>query len=445
MFWSKSKQITDEVCRTAVFAETKARKAEAVKRLDYYHGEQVDYLNDEIARTFQKSEKVKPLCVNIVKKIVDNLATAYISPPKREIEGTDRDKELFGQIAADSMLSIKMQDASRLTKLLKTAMIRPVWSNGRIRLDILTPDMLDVVTGDAPEDLEKVIVTHDPTGNTKDVKRRIWTPDEVITTDYHFTELAREPNPYGALPFVPLWDSLPIGSSFWVKADGNLVNAQDRLNDLWTKLLLMIDYQGMGIFAMKGAKLNGGLSPLDVVPLDENGDLKVVNPDPLVTETLEAIKELQREVAVNYGLSAAIMSTDSKAESGVAKLEDNRELLTKRDREIALFRVYEKRLFDLIKLVWNTNNPTQTFSEGATLKLDFAEVKKSLSETERRDVWERDLELGIKDRADILMEANPDFTDREEAKAYLMERRRFNGEYVNDIEMNYPEPSSLEG
>ncbi|KAB1443080.1 hypothetical protein [Pseudodesulfovibrio senegalensis] len=420
-------------------AETKERKDRAVKRLDYYNGEQVDYLNDEIARTFQKPEKVKPLVVNIVKKVVDNLATAYISPPKREVEGTDRDKELFEHIAENSMLSIKMQDASRLTKLLKTAMIRPVWSNGKIRLDILTPDMLDVVTGDAPEDLEKVIVTHDPTGYTKDVRRRIWTPDEVVTTDHHFSILEREVNPYGVLPFVPLWDALPIGSSFWVKADGNLLNAQDRLNDLWTKLLLMIDYQGFGIFVMKGGKLNGGLSGMEVVPVDENGDLKVVNPSPLVLETIEAIKELQRQVAVNYGLSAAIMSTDSKAESGVAKLEDNRELLTKRDREIALFRGYEKRLFDLIKIVWNTNNPTQSFSDSAELAVDFAEVKKSLSESERREIWERDLELGIKDRADILMEANPDFTDREEAKAYLMERRRFNGEYVNDIEQNYPD------
>ena len=439
MFWNTKKTITNTEYGFIEDAETRDRKEEAVKRLDYYHGEQVDYLTEEIARTFQKPEKVKPLVVNIVKKVVDNLATAYISPPKREVEGTDRDKELFEQIAEDSMLSIKMQDASRLTKLLKTAMIRPVWSNGRIRLDILTPDMLDVVTGDAPEDLEKVIVTHDPTGYTKDVRRRIWTPDEVVTTDYHFSTLEREPNPYGVLPFVPLWDSLPIGSSFWVKGDSNLINAQDRLNDLWTKLLMQIDYQGMGIFAMKGAKLNGGLSPLDVVPLDENGDLKVVNPDPLVTETLEAIKELQREVAVNYGLSAAIMSTDSKAESGVAKLEDNRELLTKRDREIALFRAYEKQLFRLIKIVWNTNNPGQQFTEGAELAVDFAEVKKSLSESERREIWERDLELGIKDRADILMEANPDFTDREEAKAFLMERRAFNGEYINDIEENYPD------
>jgi len=280
-----------------------------------------------------------------------------------------------------------------------------------------------------------------PTGYTKDVTRRIWTAETVITTDYHYSEIEREPNPYGVIPFVPLWDSLPIGSSFWVKGDANLINAQERLNDLWTKLLMQIDYQGMGIFAMKGAKLNGGLSPLDVVPLDADGDLKVVNPSPLVLETLEAIKELQREVAVNYGLSAAIMSTDSKAESGVAKLEDNRELLTKRDREIALFRAYEKQLFDLIKIVWNTNNPAQPFSDKAELSIDFAEVKQSLSEAERRDVWERDLELGIKDRADILMEANPDFTDRDEAKAYLMERRRFNGEYVNDIEVEHPEPN----
>ena len=115
-------------------------------------------------KSFSEPERLSPCFVNICRKIINNLSMVYCEDAAREVEGTTTDHKIFTEISESTALSMKMKTASRYTKLLKTVLIRPVWRNDAMDLDILTGDILDVQTGDTPENLESILV-HPLPGN----------------------------------------------------------------------------------------------------------------------------------------------------------------------------------------------------------------------------------------------------------------------------------------
>lgn len=141
---------------------TTQRKNEAIKRTDYYHSDQDQYTLEHMATWMSEPDKLRPLQINLVRKVIDNLAIVYFKPAKRSIEGTERDGQLFADIAKGAALDMTLKQASKFTKLHKTALLRVVWRNGKLEVDILTPDIVDVEVGDSPKDLKRVMITNWP-------------------------------------------------------------------------------------------------------------------------------------------------------------------------------------------------------------------------------------------------------------------------------------------
>jgi hypothetical protein len=152
-------------------------------------------------------------------------------------------------------MSVKMKTASRLVKLLKTVMVRPVWRNGKIDLDILTPDILDVATGKSPEDVQEVMVTRYG-AKQQDTTFEVITPQAIQILDYRGQLKSEEENPYGILPLVPLWDKAPL-DSFFVESGADLIVAQDALNSLLTSLVYTCEMQGYSVGYIKTASTDG--------------------------------------------------------------------------------------------------------------------------------------------------------------------------------------------
>ena len=59
---------------------TTARKDEAVKRDDYYHSEQDAYTVENMATWMSEPETLRPLQINIVRRVIDNLPWCTSSP-----------------------------------------------------------------------------------------------------------------------------------------------------------------------------------------------------------------------------------------------------------------------------------------------------------------------------------------------------------------------------
>ena len=421
--------VPDLIRRLNIRADSKAnqlRKLDTVKRLDLYTGKHAAHLEEQLNRLFSEPDKLPQAWLNITKKVVNNLAQVYQEPPTRTVEGTDQDREIFAEIASQTRLDVKLKQATRLLKLLKTICIRPVWRNGRMDIDLLTGNILDVETGDTPEDLKKVLITdYGQSNRVQEIEYSLWTAEEFRRLDYRGNEIKSEPNPYGVLPFLPVFDYAPTGSDFWLPGGEDLIQLQEAINLKLTDLLYLLSTQSFGVGWIKGVPGAGNLrvdpGSLVELPAEKEAALGFVHQEARIEEVVAALDWLIKQTGISHGLSAASLSTDPQEASGLSKLVDSRELQEMRRDDIALWRSYEHQLFALTRLVWNVHNPTRKVTEKAAIKLDFADPRPEVEPQTQTQVWDSLLSMGVISPVDIVLERNPDLKTRENALAFLLQ------------------------
>lgn len=430
MIFSQAENMVRAAYQAAMLDANRDRKANAAKRLDYYHDFQADYIREQLARHFTKPENMTPCFVNLVRKIVNQLAMVYVQDARRSLDGgTERDQEIFQEIARSCGLGMKWKLCNRFAKLLGVVMLRPVWRGGRLDLDVVTPDVLDVAYGDTPEDIQEIMVTYYPaSGRNDEVTYSVWTAETFKRLDYRGSEIEREPNPYGVIPFVPVWNRVPT-DSFWTPGGEDLVVLQEAFNEKLTDLLYVLRMQGFGVGYVKGMK--GELSNVDpgtFFNLPEGGELGFANTNAPVADSLAALDFILKQAAVSNGLPASSLTTDPTDESGVARIVGNRELEEMRRDDVDMFRGYERRLFGLVRTVWNHHNPARKISDKAELTVDFYDPKPAISADKQAALWDQLLAMGVISPVDIMLERNPDLS-REEAKVRLVEVQDENREF----------------
>ena len=409
-----------------------ARKDEASKLLDYYSNGQIDYIREYIKQTCkERAKSIYPVCLNIIRKVINNLAMVYLQDAVRSIDGTDRDQEILCEIETSASLPVKMKQTNRLTKLLGTVLLRPVWRGGRMDMDVLTPDVLDVETGDTPEELESVTITHySPDGDANAISYSYWTPEIVQTLDAMGRVTSEEPNPYGILPFVPCWKEPPT-DFFWQRGARDLMSVQDGINNAITLLVYDIEFQGFGLlFGKRLNDVDSEISKSNIIAspgqlwhsANADADLKYISPNGPIEQILASVNFFIKQAAMLSGLPASVMSTEPSDQSGVARIVGNRELEELRADDIALFIEYERKLFEVNRVVWNVHNPGRKISDGAVFQINFYDPKPTTTGTEQAALWEKLLGMGVISPVDIIMERDPDLT-REEATARLIQIR----------------------
>lgn len=409
----------------ALVQASAARKARAEKALRYYADQQADETLRLIARRWSDPAAFRIFTLNVVKKVVNKRANLYRIAPRRSFAGLDQaaGEAIYRALNADVVL----KRASRLTKLLKTTALQVGWNGERATLAVVTPNILDVVADD-PENPARIIVTHTGAKST-DTEYSDWTATSYTRRDHrgHPIRVPGNPgrvNPYGVLPFVPLFDTLP-DDEFFIPGGDDLIEAQEAVNvalsNLWRAVELQAHGQAWATGLPAGEALNVG--PDRAITLPEGGKFGFAAPNAPIGDILEAIQFVMRQVAATNDLSADVFDLDRSSESGAAKHVEQIDLREARQDDIALWRAYEARLWEVIKCVVNTHAPG-TIPEAATVAVDFAEMQENLSETERLTNARTKVDLGVWSPVDVLRSENPDgFGTREEAFAELLRRK----------------------
>ncbi len=171
------------------------------------------------------------------------------------------------------------------------------------------------------------------------------------------------------------------------------------------------------------------VNPGVLVELPENGEIGFESQQAEIEQVVNAIDRLIKWCCVSNGLSAASMSTDTSEASGLSKILDSKELSEMRTDDIALWRNYEKNLFNLMRIVHNVHSKKK-LPENISLSVDFADIEKQTTSAKDQAVtWDLELSMGIISAVDILLEKNPDFQgDRDKAMAHLLKVRDENKE-----------------
>ncbi|MDZ7699489.1 MAG: hypothetical protein U5R49_21975 [Deltaproteobacteria bacterium] len=367
----------------------------------------------------------QPVFVNVVKKIINLLVQVYLEDAERQvIDGTAKDEKIYQDIIDETNLNLKMKLTSRYAKLLKTVLLRPVWRKGALDLDLLTPDILDVEWDETPEQLSKIMITLYPAnGKYKEIEYSLWTPETYQRLDYKGNIIETEQNPYGVLPFVPVWDSYPGTGSFWLPGGDDIILAQEAINKRLVDLMLVLEMQGFGIPVGKLLTDSGKLEigPRSVVEINNpDGEFSFQKSNAPIQQIINAIQFLISQLAITNGLSAEVLSVKPTQQSGIARLASNVELQTLQKEQRSLFARYEKQLFNMMKIVWNTHNATNKISEKARLKLDLYDSRPVMAPDKQAELWKAELDMGITSRTDLLIYKNPDLS-RKDAKRKLKE------------------------
>ena len=428
LFQSQVPQLFSKMGMQFYNQANQTRKKQTALRLNMFHDSQLERLEEQLNQLFSDPSSMVKVCLNIVKKVINNLAQTYKEPPIRTLDASEKDQKLYSDLIEQSAFDVKMKQASRYVKLLKTILIRPVFRNEKIDLDILTGNLLDVKTGDTPEILEKILITNYGTSDkVEDITYSYWTPETWKRLDYRGNTLEEADNPYKIPPFIPLFDYPPPSSAFWLPGGEDLISLQETINLKLTDLNYLISCQSFGVGYIKGSQGGANLKvdPGSLVELPENGEIGFESQKAQIKEVVEAIDKLIKWGCVSHGLSAASMSTDASEASGLSKLVDKSELTEMRQDDVALFRGYEKQIFNVMRTVHNTHS-SQKLSESATLSIDFADPKQKLSDKEQAQADDLKIAQGVLSPVDILMRDNPDLESREDALAHLMKIKEEN-------------------
>lgn len=429
LFQSQISEVLNKMGLTLYNSANQSRKIETAKRLNFYHDEQLDRLNEQLTELFSEPEKMIRLELNIIKKIINNLAQVYREPPTRTLDGgSEADQKLYAEILEGCSFDVKLKQASRYTKLLKTILIKVVYRNDRLDLDILTGNLLDVQTGQSPEQLERVLITdYGQSEKPEDTEYSLWTADTFQRLNWKGDVIDEQENPYKVLPFLPVFDYMPPSSAFWLPGGQDIISQQEVLNIKLTDLIYLIQQQSFGVGYIKGSQTGGSLrtDPGSLVELPENGEIGFKSQQAEIENVVLAIDKIIKWSCVSNGLSAASMSTDVQKQSGVSKAWDNKELSEMRLDDLALWRSYEKQLFNLMRVVWNTHSKKK-LSEKAILSINFAEVTAKLSQKEQAESDDLKIIQGVLSPVDVLLRDDPDIPDRETAINHLLKIKEEN-------------------
>lgn len=200
--------------------KSKERRERAHLRRCMYQHDWKDQLREEVLRQFlpQNAEKLMVRAdtnLNLLRWATDLIAAIYSRPVVRT----------FGETLLAPMPEVDMAIdlACRLTFLQGETLLRPMWVNGRMMLDVIPSDRFHVVPD--PVDrlrLQAVVISHcDHDGQVK--KYELWTDatHAFLGRDWKYlssptpaTDGTEFANPYGIIPYVCAHSLYPT-ASFW--------------------------------------------------------------------------------------------------------------------------------------------------------------------------------------------------------------------------------------
>ena len=400
-------------------------KAGRLDAMEYYKGRSLPYTMDYFDTSL--FEKVPPANINVTKRIIDRVSLVYMKPPKRTYT-KEETPMLFHH------KDFKLQRAERMCNLLDAVLIKPCMRfNDKNEMHIEYDIIFDYepIFGDdplTPEAIVYPIASKDSVLDDTPELHVYWDKENTYTFDNNGRIYTDEMNPdminpYGVLPFVECWrDGKPESSYLDTDASTDLIQTNALINVAETNKAANIMFQSFGYIYVNGSMIEKDdleVGADKITFLGADGTMSLVSPPNTVESITSAVTTAYKMLAQNYHIDISFVE-GTTAQSGVAIKLRNSELTDARVSDVIKWREIEKELFELEKLIIAVDMGKDA---GDLEQVDFEESMEVLSDKEQRDKWEWELANGLIDRADILMQKDPDrFPDRDSAEDYLFER-----------------------
>lgn len=394
--------------------------------------------------------------------------------------------DIYDEVMKHSSIDITMPAADTYTNLLNHVLIKPVVRKSKMDYDLLFFNNAEILVDENDWkriiavkyyiglDLPKEYGEEAVAGDTATFKRdfnikqtRHGTPQHQFTKAFLYTledseidgnkivggkiytfvqrndneilvESETKDNPYKdkdgntVLPFVLTYREYPVRRLINFTSGNDLLDANITFALNLTYLNNLRKYQSFKQGVITASHPDGLPETLDIGP---SSWLKLWDREGGANATLldlqadirmfwDTMKEEAALVLAQYHIKPGNFELSAQPESGFSAMMSNMDKLEYRQSKLPFWRIFEKELYELTKIVWNADGDGRQIKDGV-FKVDFAEIKfpEKASDEEKRFNFEKNNNAVTS--IDLVMKKNPDLTE-EGAKVEYQKNKAFN-------------------
>jgi hypothetical protein len=446
--------------------DEKTRMRQAAIAIDFYNGQQYQYMKSVAERIYPSSwqdiEYYLSTC-DLTKQVINQKSILFQAPPEIELD-TDNEalQERFKQMLDDSNLWKKLIAVDRMAELTGKVGLTLHWHNAdkRIVVDILTPDKTIVIADE--QDPTQAAIVYFRVGIDTDPRLASavnvygkWTLDsysEVALGD-NLQEIKTVtppiPNPYGKVPVV--WFSPDIEvDTFWIDKGYPLIEGNININLRESNLDLALDFQSFSTLVTKGIPntpdiITGATRRIDLpggsLGAQSDSNAFYITPDAKLQEVGNRIDAKKISIAKDNGLSADAFNQDSSKISSGYQLRLTQKQIEENNALKKL--IYREPLLDYIELMmacYTANSPDFRFPDDVDVYFSYIDRPAIDNPQETVALLIIKINANLMSYADALRVLNPTLSQEEaleEAKRIVAENRQLTSNIspISDIDL----------
>lgn len=472
---TKAEEIVTLATKEFLYSNDETRKKMHEKFYHYYKGNDKQVKSHllnalQITYSADRISQMQLNYINFTQKLINQLCVVYKKPATRKLAKLDpTGKYIVDEKATEYLKKISPIDqntqdktAQRFARLFGSSFTQVLFDKGTIKFRVHPNQQLTIRCDE--ENVEKInLLMYDREYNNEgkpEVITVVWTDDNNYKLDQNGNKVAidkesnpKDVNPFGVIPFAKF--ILNHGEDIWGNGQGDVINVNEQINFLLTKLI-----NDDVVLGTAGTVLavNLGLTTKGTVDGDEPNvrEVKIGVKNPITVENarggemlppslahisfspqIEAVKQTIdwyiKTIALTKGLNPNSFLADVQATSGYSKIIDSMEQLEVREDDLEVCRIFEKERFDIVRKVNNYYAGTkeasryklQAIDEDLELLIDFAEIEIPKTEAEIWDDRKNRIAFNMASPKDFIIEENPD-EDEESAQKIIDDNKVIN-------------------
>ena len=410
--------IKDKLTETKL-ANAQQRRAEIRKHLDYYSGTSVEqYIKHRF--TGDAFQEIPPALTNFTRKFVNKISAIYTLGAKRNTGNTT---EMYEKLIPTK--DVRMKHSERMTRLVGTVANRVYWNNGVFEYRPIY--YFEPYFEDNP--FQPTAITYPllnsaaDLSNTQQLQWEYWDSEKYVIMNEEGDIQEEQVNPYGILPFSFTHREDQI-DSFFVEGSNDIINCNEQVNIMLTEMNLGLRFNMFGQPWVNGLNSDQNMiraGSNTILDMGDEGKYNITSPQGSIVEAIQNIKFQIELVASNNHLWIQWAESGGEVPSGISLMVKDMERKEDYYDDIALWRLYEKDLYQIEKVIANYNGISLSEEFG----VDFYEVEYPMTVQDQILKDNFDLENNLTTQAKIMVRENKDLSI-EQAQAIIDNNRGFN-------------------
>jgi len=454
------KKITEEIGSY----ENLERKQLSLKQFEVYMDRMLPFVKQHL-QCFYGADDVGSLpivsSINLSKRIVNQEAKVYSTPPVRTFTGVSEEQAFFLEALYEEMnVNAMMQKSNQYFKLQaqNTVQILPIM--GELKMRVLLNHQFDVVPSEVmPEIADAYILTgydkslrlpqiNSLNPNADNMNQMIADSDDYKSStkvsvlwskDFNFIFNEKgsvigevTPNPINILPFLDIAPAKDF--EFFVRDGSSVTEFTIQFNSALTDMSQIVRMQGFAQAYMIAAETmmptSLKIGPLIAVKMPINPNQPEIRPEfgfaqpnADISGSMGYLESLIALFLSSRGIDPKTVSGKGEATTYSSGMERLLSMISAFDVARSDFTIYEnaeKKMFEIIKAYLNTYSGTDVLNynvplipEGAGIEIKYHSPEMIKTDEDKLNIIERKLDLGLISKIDAIAEDRG--IDREEA------------------------------